>query len=899
LLQLFSSGNDRQKLREGISVRDQKQLLFKTIRTLPKATARRFFAGLYGHVNAIIQRESYLPDSAYPDDDDYDREDEGSLIEVTPDPASSVALQFLCCSALCVQAYVDETIASKRHNDDPSARKVPIHIKIPVIAEVYQIARAMHDVLLTLNSAGPNGLPTQAAISLVCETWWTNNLENRDSLVLQVLPLIVHSIINEDTRSGLKRLYQLREAIQAVDIDCPDSHAFKTGVLHLASSPKVLKLPEGKKLLSYLLQLDHAILRGLHKAIRVQIPGLRGPLLTAFGECYFRAWKDAPSQESREAIESVALQDLVHTAVHTAKPNLLKSLLSVLEPFHSERKNPEVEKLLFRMYSGMIWRSLSTANGKIRVNATHVFAQVFPLRDASAAQTENALRRATDALETLLQDPDPNVRVAASQAVAQIMPTYWDVLPPQEIREILNRTLSLPYLPPFLLKIKDLHSSDLLVIVLEHASDRSSSSVRCAAVDAISCVLDAPQSHGVLRPLLPLMGNLIHDRVEKVRMSVVRLLLKVKSTRGIKYFHVVPVEHLIGRLEEEATMNSRGPIPQGLTGLMVNSFCPHGTQAQSRDQVNRAIKLVTENPVAAMVFYTNLPRHVPFRTVKTLVSNLFQCLHAVIRGMNREGACETNEGSASAADRPLKKAMNIVAMTNLIETISAMMQAMPLSVSDSSKSIDQPQPLDMPTLLDLLEFFESYQDGGADTVEIRNVQGRGITALLSCARNQPPDSLRDLIEHSKKVLSLCSDRGSLNVAPYVSLLCSVESTDDVASALASSIASSFDREFTLSFASPEAGSRKRKTGKSGKKNETLPMPILPPKVALAALGSILKGHDSVGTAARESFFALASAVGVLEGALVRGTKHAEHLFRGKSRVSHHAVESICGMFWNF
>ena len=184
LLQLFSSGNDRQKLREGLSVRDQKQLLFKAIRTLPKATARRFFAGLYGHVNAIIQRESYLPDSAYPGEEEDDRENDGSLIEVTPDPASSVALQFLCCAALCVQAYLDETIASKRHNDDPSARKVPIHIKIPVIAEVYQIAKAMHDVLLTLNSAGShlrelNKFGAQKLLSSIAEKQTQNLLLRR------------------------------------------------------------------------------------------------------------------------------------------------------------------------------------------------------------------------------------------------------------------------------------------------------------------------------------------------------------------------------------------------------------------------------------------------------------------------------------------------------------------------------------------------------------------------------------------------------------------------------------------------------------------------------------------------------------------------------------------------
>jgi hypothetical protein len=158
----------------------------------------------------------------------------------------------------------------------------------------------------------------------------------------------------------------------------------------------------------------------------------------AFGECYFRAWKDAPSPEIRDAIETHVLYDLMNTAINSGRPNLSKSLLVVLEPFHNEKQKPEVEKLLYRLYSGMLWRALSTSNGKIRVNASHVFAQVFPLRDSSTMQTEQAIRKGCDALETLLQDPDPNVRAAASQTVAHILGTYWDILPPKEIRELLN-----------------------------------------------------------------------------------------------------------------------------------------------------------------------------------------------------------------------------------------------------------------------------------------------------------------------------------------------------------------------------------------------------------------------------------------------------------------------------
>jgi hypothetical protein len=39
----------------------------------------------------------------------------------------------------------------------------------------------------------------------------------------------------------------------------------------------------------------------------------------------------------------------------------------------------------------------------------------------------------------LLQDRDPRVRVAGSEAMAKILSTYWDVLPSTEIRVLLNR----------------------------------------------------------------------------------------------------------------------------------------------------------------------------------------------------------------------------------------------------------------------------------------------------------------------------------------------------------------------------------------------------------------------------------------------------------------------------
>ncbi len=92
-----------------------------------------------------------------------------------------------------------------------------------------------------------------------------------------------------------------------------------------------------------------------------------------------------------------------------------------------------------------------------------------------------------------------------------------------------------------------------------HASDASSPAVRAAAVDAVAILLGEGRTHAVLRPLLPSIGNLIHDRSDKVRLAVANMLLLVKKTRGMKYYHVVPANHLLARLADEGRGRNNDP----------------------------------------------------------------------------------------------------------------------------------------------------------------------------------------------------------------------------------------------------------------------------------------------------------------------------------------------------
>jgi condensin-2 complex subunit G2 len=131
----------------------------------------------------------------------------------------------------------------------------------------------------------------------------------------------------------------------------------------------------------------------------------------------------------------------MYAVLHVATPATHKSLMTLLEPFHSAKKTPSVETLWHRMYGPILWRYLRTASPRVRVNAAIVLSATFPLKTSSASpkEIERAIQKRISALEALLTDSDPHVHVAGSEATARVLGTYWAVLSLTDIRLLLNR----------------------------------------------------------------------------------------------------------------------------------------------------------------------------------------------------------------------------------------------------------------------------------------------------------------------------------------------------------------------------------------------------------------------------------------------------------------------------
>lgn len=429
---------------------------------------------------------------------------------------------------------------------------------IAMISKRDDVLQSLHDILLPLSDKFSRAIELKSQIAKQCELKWQTNCVDCGNYVTQLLPyLLLSSLAPSSTDSDIKRVFQLRKAILMFDFDDSSIESLRGLLLRCLLHPAYLKLSEGRRVLSLLLTINEGNMRELAlEVVKPQISHGNRIVCMAYGDIFVRAWKCDSLEDQSEAqlviikgqIEE-CLQTLIFEAIHTSNRNQFKGLRLVLSNFHDLKRQKEVDSLLTRIYSPIIWRSLKAANAIIRSQASIFFFDIFPLQDASHNQQEAELllQKQFDLLVSLLQDCDHRVRVAAASGSCHILREYWEAVP----ADIIKKTLS--------------------YLVGTLAYDTSDASVRLAVISGLKEILDQPLSHIIMGNILPNISNLLHDNAEKVRLGFIELLIKVKGLRTIHFYDIVSVEQILDRLAEDA---NRQKISLAITELLLNSFYP-------------------------------------------------------------------------------------------------------------------------------------------------------------------------------------------------------------------------------------------------------------------------------------------------------------------------------------
>jgi condensin-2 complex subunit G2 len=430
-------------------------------------------------------------------------------------------------------------------------------------------------------------------------------------------------------------------------------------------------------------------------------------------------------------------------------------------------------------------------------------------------------------------------------------------------------------------------------------------------------LLEIPQSHAVLRPLLPSLGNLVHDKKEKVRLAAVKLLHHVKQTRGIHFYHVVPVEHLCARLSEEAAhRDAKSAVNKELTALMLSSYFPQGEDVTAGDQIQRTIAFLLTDPLAAASFYANLADFLDVESVAKFIAMLLACVKSAVQSDQAEQAKRTEtkkkrrRANAPPDDQSNNSqklsAANPDLMVGLVETIHTLIESV-------SSALDQPdnEPskklvhnrLREADLLNTLTHFEQRARDGQSVNSSERAQleknFRICRAILRCISFVPKKvipGVADFIADSLEGISSDENISPSYALSHLSLLARWGLEDEVASAIASSIELVVNDRLSLTLLSPNSQSgftsdhskpsnRKKKLGQA---SASL-LPEFSAHFAFEILHLVLSGHDPCALYIRGKILVSDEATTAIDSVLLKALKFAERILSTQPVSSYHHV----------
>lgn len=142
----------------------------------------------------------------------------------------------------------------------------------------------------------------------------------------------------------------------------------------------------------------------------------------------------------------------------------------------------------------------------------HLLLDAFPLEDPDATKEEKdtLLDKQFFLLERLLTDNCPEVRTIAVEGSCRILCLYWEIIPSPTITKIITK-------------------------LFDDISHDACNEVRLSALKGVVYLFGNPQSHEILKVLLPRMSHLMLDNVLTVRVAAVDLLLHLNAIRNFQF----------------------------------------------------------------------------------------------------------------------------------------------------------------------------------------------------------------------------------------------------------------------------------------------------------------------------------------------------------------------------
>ncbi|KAI0497706.1 hypothetical protein KFK09_020939 [Dendrobium nobile] len=408
-------------------------------------------------------------------------------------------------------------------------------------------------------------------VANLCEGWWKDNLPERENLINQSLPFLLSKSLTYGKKTDVHRIFALREAFSLFDYEDESIEDLRLLLVRCVITPVYLKTKDGRSFIAFMVGLNGLLLKESLALIRSQIPFGKKSVLEGYADIIFKAWRGSEAYV-KEEIEDGFLQGLMDGAIHAQKKLFAASIRRVLNGFIGQRTTPGVDKVLFRLAEPLLFRSLQVANSNVRENALFLLLDLFPLEDPDATKDikDTLLEKQFFLLQKLLMDDCPEVRGVAVEGLCRILNLFWEVIPSLTITKILGKIID-----------------DMAIDICNE--------VRLSTLNGIIYLLENPQSHEIMKVLLPKLSHVLFDPSLSVRIAAADLLLEVINIRSFQFNKIVSLDSLFSSLA-----NDHERVARKITRLLIPSYFP--SNLDPKEARSRFSALIRRSPDAGARF---------------------------------------------------------------------------------------------------------------------------------------------------------------------------------------------------------------------------------------------------------------------------------------------------------
>jgi hypothetical protein len=129
-----------------------------------------------------------------------------------------------------------------------------VRINNPFAVRVVQL---LHELLIPLDDEIPGATQIKEKIARICEKWWINQYEGAEHVITQLIPYLLLIALSPSSHDAdVKRLYNVRGALLLFDFDDETIESIRSLILRVFMHPLFLKVPEGRRFLSFIFSID-------------------------------------------------------------------------------------------------------------------------------------------------------------------------------------------------------------------------------------------------------------------------------------------------------------------------------------------------------------------------------------------------------------------------------------------------------------------------------------------------------------------------------------------------------------------------------------------------------------------------------------------------------------------